>query len=144
MIDQLEILEPQAKAVEYRGERLEIQPLTIGMLPKFVRLARPVIDALLEADLAQSPAGAEVDLLLEVIGDHGEAVIAAAALVTAKPQAWIEAGDPAEFVELATAIFEVNRDFFIRKLAPLLAGRAKPSPGSGVMPSNSSSSTATA
>jgi hypothetical protein len=113
------------------------------MLPKFVRLARPVIDALLEADLAQSPMGAEVDLLLEVIGDHGEAVIAAAALVTAKPQAWVEAGDPAEFLQLATAIFEVNRDFFTRRLAPLLAGRAKPSTGTGATPSSASSAPGT-
>ena len=144
MIDQLEILEPQAKAVEYRGERLEIRPLTIGMLPKFVRLARPVIDALIDADLAQLQDGDELDVLLDLVVDHGEASFAAAALVTAKPQAWIESGDPAEFIALATAVFEVNRDFFIRKLAPLLGGRAKPSAGTGVMPSNSSSSTATA
>ena len=143
MTDALAVLEPEARVVEYQGERLEIRPLTIGMLPRFVRLARPVIDALLEADLEQSPAGAEVDLLLEVIGNHGEAVIAAAALVTAKPQDWIEAGDPAEFLQLAMAIFEVNRDFFIQRLAPLLAARARPSVGTGATPSSSSSATGT-
>ena len=144
MTGALDVLEPEARAVQYQGERLEIQPLTIGMLPKFVRLARPVIDALIDADLAQLRDGDELDVLLDLVVDHGEASFAAAALVTGKPQAWIESGDPAEFVELATAIFEVNRDFFIQKLAPLLAGRARPSPGSGAMPSSSSSSTATA
>ena len=139
MTGALDVLEPEARAVQYQGERLEIGPLTIGMLPKFVRLARPVIDALIDADLAQLQDGEELDVLLDLVVDHGEASFAAAALVTAKPQAWIESGDPAEFVELATAIFEVNRDFFTRRLAPLLAGRAKPSTGTGATPSSASS-----
>jgi hypothetical protein len=139
----LDVLEPEARAIEYQGERLEIRPLTIGMLPKFVRLARPIIDALVDADLAQLQDGDELDVLLDLVVDHGEASLAAAALVTGKPQAWIESGDLAEFIALATAVFEVNRDFFTRKLAPLLAGRARPSVGTGATPSSASSAPGT-
>lgn len=141
--DDLEVLEPAPTEVSYRGERLEIQPLTIGQLPKFVRIARPVIDMLLDADLDSLAAGADVDLMMDLIDKHGEKVFDAAALITGKPRDWIEGGDPAEFIALALKFVEVNRDFFTRKLAPLLAARAKPSSGDGETVSSSSSNTVT-
>ena len=142
-VDELEVLEAAPSVVVYQGEQLHLQPLTIGQLPKFVRIARPVIDALLNADLDKLAEGADVDLLLDLIDQHGDKVFEAAALVTGRPRDWLEAGDIAEFIALAQAIVAVNRDFFTRKLAPLLAGRAKPSSGNGPTPSNSSSSAVT-
>lgn len=142
--EDLDILDPQPGVVQFRGERLEVRPLTIGQLPKFVRLARPIINALLDSPLDESSDVALIDVLLDMVDQHGDSAIAAAALVTAKPVAWIEAGDPAEFVALAQTIFRVNRDFFTQKLAPLL-GRVWPSAsGNGPTPSSSSSSTVTA
>lgn len=142
-MDDLDVLEAPASVVVYQGESLQLQPLTIGQLPKFVRIARPVINALLETDLDKLADGADVDVLLDLIDQHGDKVFEAAALVTGKPRDWLEAGDIAEFITLAQAVVTVNRDFFTRKLAPLLAGRAKPSSGNGQTPSNSSSSAAT-
>lgn len=143
-MQELDVLEPQAREVTYRGERLEIQPLAIGVLPKFVRLTRPVIDALLNSSEEALQDGGDVDLLLDLVGEHGEACFEAAALVTGKPVDWICGGDLAEFAQLATAVLEVNRDFFTQRLAPLLAARASKSSGSGPTPSSSSSSTGTA
>lgn len=141
--DELEVLEATPSVVEYQGQRLELQPLTIGQLPKFVRIARPVINALLDTDLDKLAEGADVDLLLDLIDQHGDKVFDAAAMVTGKPRDWLEAGDIAEFIALAQAIVAVNRDFFTRKLAPLLAGRAKPSSGNGPTASSSLSATGT-
>jgi hypothetical protein len=140
--DDLDVLEPKGNTVTYLGERLEVKPLTIGQLPKFVRLARPVIDALLDADFEKLSEGADVDMLMGLIDQHGDKVFEAASLVTGKPRDWLEAGDIAEFVTLVMAIVAVNRDFFTQKLAPLLAGRAKQSSGDGQTASSSSSEAA--
>lgn len=132
MTDAMDVLDPGAAVVEYRGERLEIQPLTIGQLPKLVRMAKPLIDALLATDdleaLTSAAGGAGVDddgleLLLALVGDHGDTVYEAAAHCVARPAEWVARGDVAEFVALAAAIVRVNRDFFTRRLAPLLASR---------------------
>lgn len=142
--DSLDILDPAPAVVQFRGERLEILPLTIGQLPKFVRFARPIINALLDSPLQESSEVALIDVLLDMVDLHGDAAIAAAALVTDRPVGWIEAGDPAEFVVLAQTIFRVNRDFFTQKLVPLL-GKVVPSvSGNGPTLSSSSSSTVTA
>ncbi len=142
--DSLDILDPAPAVVQFRGERLEILPLTIGQLPKFVRLARPIINALMDSPVDDSPDAGLVDVLLDMVDRHGDAAIAAASLVTAKPVAWIEAGDPAEFVALAQTIVRVNRDFFTQRLAPLLGGTPLAEGGNGQTTSSSSSSTVTA
>ena len=72
-----------------------------------------------------------VALLLDLIEKHGDSVFEVASLCTGEPAAWLEEGEIDEFVQLAQKIFEVNRDFFRQKLAPLLAGRALSSNGGG-------------
>lgn len=135
---ELDVLDPAATTVTYRGELLEIRPLTIGQLPKVVRLARPIIEQLFGAGDAEGDAAADdVAVLLEVIAEHGEKVIEVAAVVTGRPLAWLSGGDPAEAIELARAIYSVNRDFFDRRLAPQLAGLMPRFAGNGQTPSSS-------
>ena len=146
MSDDLSVLEPSGSSVSYRGEELQIRPLTIGQLPRLVRVARPVIDAVLDLEvLPDENSGEMVTLVLDLIGQHGDAVFAAAEICTGKPAAWIEGGEIDEFVVLAKTVFEVNRDFFVQKLAPLLGGRAASlaALGAGKTRSSSSSSTDT-
>lgn len=132
MTDELDVLEPTAIAVVYLGERLEVRPLTVGQLPRLVRTAKPLIDAVLALDaLPQDADAGLVTLLLELTDQHGEAAITAVAVATGKDAAWIARGNLAEFVELARAVVAANRDFFVQKLAPLLAGRAMTRNGGG-------------
>lgn len=146
MSDALDVLEPQARSVSFRGEGLEIRPLTVGQLPRLVRVARPVIDALFSQHAApEMPNEGEpvdhdtLDLMLDLIGNHGDAVFQAAAIAIGREPEWVAEGDLAEFAELATAVIEVNRDFFVRKLAPLLGGRAAIPASNGDGPTASSS-----
>ncbi|MBE2235860.1 MAG: hypothetical protein IAE85_20385, partial [Anaerolinea sp.] len=52
--DDLDTLDPQPAVVQFRGERLEIRPLTVGQLPRFARLAKPIIAGLLDSALDDS------------------------------------------------------------------------------------------
>lgn len=146
-MDDLNVLEPTGSSVTYRGEQLDVSPLKIGQLPKLVRAARPVIDAVLALeDLPDENSGELVTLVMDLIEKHDDKVFAAAEICTGKDAEWLAGGDIDEFVVLAEAVFRVNRDFFVRRLAPLLGLQAgSPGlPGRGPTPSSSSSSTTTA
>lgn len=122
MTDDLEVLEPSGSSVKFRDETLELRPLTIGQLPKLVRSARPVIDAVMSLDKVPESGDTDlVGLVMDLIEHHGDQVFDAAGICTGKPADWIADGDIDEFIELALKVFEVNRDFFVQKLAPRLA-----------------------
>lgn len=143
--DGLEVIDPAPSSVVFRGERLEIRPLTVGAIPGIVRLARPVIDAVLE--LKQVPdehSDGMVDLALDMVDKHGEALFQAVALAIGRDPDFVAASDLGEFIELCRKLVEVNRDFFVRRLAPLLAQRAQAKAGSGDGPTPSSFSSSAA
>lgn len=136
MTDDLDVLAPAGASVGYRGETIEVTPLTIGMLPKLVRTARPVIDKVLELEsLPDDDSGELVTLVLDLVEHHGDQVFEAASICTGKPVDWLQDAGIDEFVVLVKTVFEVNRDFFTRRLVPLLGGLpgslGKPASGSG-------------
>ena len=126
----LDILDPAGRDVTVAGRTVRILPLTIGQLPRFVRAIQPAAPLL---------TGDEAPDWLALIGEHGEAVIAAAAVATGMESKEIGALAPDEFVVLCGAIFESNVDFFVRRLAPamerasdrIVAATARIEPGAG-------------
>ncbi len=142
--DDLDILDPPSGTVTFRGERLEIRPLTLGQLPMFSRLVRPVVA---EFFGDRHPAWLENDELMvdELFELHGEAIVEAAAIATGKPVEFIAGNtDASELLLLANRIVEVNRDFFIRaaKAAQAETLRASQPTTVGGRPTSSSSSDA--
>ncbi|WP_139381424.1 hypothetical protein [Pseudoxanthomonas indica] len=136
----MDVIEPQARVVEFRGERLEIRPLTIGSVPGIVRKASGLIDALMQAPWLideQATDAQTLDGILGLIADHGEALWEAVALAIGRDPLWVSGSDAAEFMDLAMAVLEVNRDFFTRRIAPLLGGLRLPAPGLGRTASSS-------
>ena len=147
-VDDLDVIDPAALGVAYRGERLEVRPLTIGMVPSVVRAARPVMAALFSLDDVEANAddvsGAEALLLMDLVEQHTDAVCAALAIAVDRDRDWIAGGALPEFMVLLESVIEVNRDFFGQLLASLLGGRAaRKVHGGGPTASSSSSSTAT-
>lgn len=147
MTDALEVLEATPQGVAFRGERVEVRPLPVGAIPKLVREARPVIEALLASSWLSSESddlvAADVAGMLGLVEEHGEAVFKAVALAVERDAAWVGGADLADFISLATKVVEVNRDFFIQRIVPLLGDLARTWRGRGPTPSNSSSSTGT-
>ena len=152
MADDLEVLAPASVQVTVRGELLDIQPLTVGHLPALVRLARPVIDALmaLDADTLDALAAADASqvlagdndalaMLMGLVGDHGEALIEATAWCIDRKPEWVRRADLVDFITLVQAVIGVNRDFFTQRLAPLLASRGGATRANGAGPTLSSS-----
>jgi hypothetical protein len=138
-MDDLNVMDPPTREVGYRGVALTVKPLTIGQVPKFTRAIRPMFAALAGV-VASAPSGddaggggeplMDVEGLLTIVADHGEAAIEAVAVATNKTPAFICEGSPLEFLELARAVLEVNADFFAKAAAQVVTSGPGPTPSS--------------
>ena len=139
-VESFDVLETKQLTVKYAGEVLEIRPLTIGQLPSFVRNIRPVFASLAHAETVHEAGGDVVDIVMEIIADHGEGLQKAMGIAVGKPVEFIQAGQADEFLELVKAVIGINRDFFGRRLVQMLrpdAPAPQQSPGDGQTASSS-------
>lgn len=128
----LETFIPQPLVVDLAGEYLEIAPLKVGELPAFIRAIRPFAQHLTE----------DVDWL-SLFGERGDDLVHALALSVRRPREWVAARELDEAIRLAEAVFEVNADFFVQRLVPMLARVASKVETIGARYSSASSPTAT-
>lgn len=114
------------------GQGLTLVPVRLGQLPAFVRAVEP---------FAKSLASGQFDLL-ELFADHGGNVIRSLEIATGQPREWVESLELDEAVRLASAVLEVNADFFTRRVLPALNTALTALPqGSTTPPSTTGSST---
>ncbi|MFZ5555099.1 MAG: DUF6631 family protein [Pseudomonadota bacterium] len=135
-----ETFPPVPKVVTVAGTAVELTPIRLGELPRLLAAVRPIA-----ADLSAG-LSAEPDWL-DLLARHGEAVLELLTLATRRDRAWIEGLALDEAVTLAAAVFEVNADFFVRRVAPSIeqgGERLAPILSAGTMPSPGSSPPATA
>jgi hypothetical protein len=112
-LDTFAALPPVVTSIMIGSERIELTPIKVGEIPAFARAVRPVA-----ACLSASPDW------LALLAEHGEAVIEAVSIASRRPTEWVVGLDLDEAVRLAEAVFEVNADFFIRRLLPSLTETA--------------------
>lgn len=127
---------PVPQVVTVAGTALELTPIRLGELPRILAAVRPIA-----ADLSAEPDW------LALLARHGEAVLELLTLATRRDRAWIEGLALDEAVTLACAVFEVNADFFVRRVAPSIAQvgeRLAPILSAGTTPSPGSSPAVTA
>jgi hypothetical protein len=109
-----ETFPPVPKAVTVAGTALELTPIRLGELPRLLAAVRPIA-----ADISVEPDW------LDLLARHGEAVLDLLAITTRRERAWIEGLALDEAVTLATAVFEVNADFFVGRVVPAIQGAAQ-------------------
>jgi hypothetical protein len=109
MSEDLEVLFPTGKTVTANGEEITIKPYTFGQIPKVIGTVRKLSGAL----------GENGDVL-EAIEKGGEDLIALVMFTTGKPRDWFDSLPTDEGVALVTAIYEVNKDFFDKRVKPTL------------------------
>lgn len=108
------------REITVAGEVLTLKPLRIGQLPAFVRTISPVITS-----VSTPP----IDWL-QLLGDHGDAVLAALAIALDRPRAWVEQLEAGDALWLISQVIEVNADFFTRQVLPQLDRLLPATPGS--------------
>ncbi len=143
----LDTLFPGREVALSTGEKIELAPFYFGQLPKAVKLLRPVTEAVRSAGIAGFD-GANFSLandwplrLPQLMDEAGEALIEFVAFAANKPRVWFDTLGSDDGIALAKAAFEVNGDFFVRKVAPMLGMSAKPKTATAGEPSPPDSST---
>ena len=116
-MSEIDILYPEGKTVVASGESITVKPLKFGQIPKASLLLRPVVGKV----AAAFSEGTAVASWVDVLADGGEELLLAMAWAINKPRDWFDEVSVDEGVELARALYEVNADFFTKKVMPLFA-----------------------
>ena len=170
MSDDLSVLAPEETVLDFGGRRQVILPMTGREVPVVTRLLRPVwgsvvkgdgllgnVGALLQASVsrdkdaidAAAEADAEgllqfADVVFELLGEHGEALIRAVAAAARLDYEHVADQPIDHIIRLGFAVWKVNADFFLKRVLPLLGEKARAVSGDGRTATPSSSAPATA
>lgn len=108
----LDVLTRQARVVRAGGEEIAVTTVKMRNLPALLTALRRFSGVTVSAETN----------ILDLLGTHAPAVCAAVAAAIDKPQEWVEELPAGELVPLASAVLEVNADFFFATVLPMLAG----------------------
>lgn len=119
---ELDILFPEGKEIILAGQTFKIKPFTFGQMPKVIKvlqLAGNQVEQLKLAGKAATPAVA-----LSVIAQCGEELIKLMAEILKVDTNFISDLSQEEAVELMKGFYEVNSDFFSKRVMPLITKTA--------------------
>ena len=89
-----------------------VNPVKVRDLPRFLKAIEPIAAELAAGDIAGA------------LMRHADAVIEATAIGAGVDRAWLEDQTPDVLAELAAKVLEVNADFFVRRVLPVIQGAA--------------------
>lgn len=104
----LEIFAPTPRIICVDGREIAVLPLRMRQIPGFTKAVTPVAPYLL-ADQMLMAVQVEYDNLRDAI-----------AIATGTEPAWLGDLYPDAFIALASAVVEVNADFFARRVLPAI------------------------
>ena len=134
-MDEINILVPETLELDIAGEHIEVTPLRLGEFPTMLKAVRPFA-----AQLEAAPDW------LSLLAEHGEALLDSLSIACRRPREWVDGLALDEALKLAAAVFEVNADFFVQRVAPNVTELAERIGRrlDGLMPPSDSSVQATA
>jgi len=91
---------------------IAVTPVLVRDLPRFLKAIEPIAAELASGDIAGA------------LMRHADAVIEATAIGAGVERAWLEDQTPDVLAELAAKVLEVNADFFVRRVLPVIQGAA--------------------
>lgn len=104
--DDLNTFFPQVRTETIGGREIKVPNLKVRQLAPFGRAAEPFMPLVLTGDY------------LAAVTYHTAAVCEAVSIVTGTDADWLGDLDPDDMLRLVAAVFEVNLDFFARRLLP--------------------------
>jgi hypothetical protein len=113
---EIEVLDPPRRTLYLAGEEIAVAPLTIGQVGPVQRVLSPL---LAELRAASGDRALEFELQAFVL-EHTDEAVAVAAIAIDRPREWVARLFIDDFVELASAVFEINLNFFNRRLVASL------------------------
>ena len=123
----LQVLLPN-REITLNGEVVEIKPFAFGKIPKVIKQASHLIQVVMSLPEGLITEDGDINLedpattivLASMLEHGGGAIFEILALAANKPMSWVEELQPDEGILLLVKVWEVNKDFFTRRLGPLL------------------------
>ncbi len=113
-MDDFSSFPPQPQSLEIAGDTLSLTPIRVGEVPALLAAIKPIAPHLVNGDPDW----------LALLTEHGDAILDALAIAARRPREWVEALSLDDAVQLATALFEVNVDFFVQRVVPAIQSAA--------------------
>ncbi|MBB2805928.1 hypothetical protein XarbCFBP7604_09700 [Xanthomonas arboricola] len=125
--DDIDVITPPSRLITFRGEQLEVAPLTLAQIGPFMKATRPILGrVIIAASLVSAGATIEVAaLMMDVIEQDADAFAKGGAIVAGKPEAWVAGASLADAAALIEAVVELNEDFFGQRLPSLMRAAGK-------------------
>lgn len=131
MADDLEVLFPD-EVVEVAGGPVTIHPFYFGQLSRVVKFCRPVVKALLESGIMTVTVNTDntstitidqnfIPKLFTLLDDAVEPLMGLVAFALGKPREWLDKLPMDVGIELTQKIWEINSNFFVKRVMPILA-----------------------
>jgi hypothetical protein len=130
MSEDLKALFP-GQEVDAGGETIKVSPFPFGQLPKVAACFAKIKDVIEGGDL------------IEIASAGGEDLLALLCLAVSKPRAWFDTLPSDEGLNLMATVIQVNRDFFVQRMSPVLQRLTQAVSGTGAPSSPASSAPAT-
>lgn len=109
-----------AKILTIADREITVTPVKVRDLPAFLAAVEPIATDLMAGDIP----GALVR--------NAENVIVATVIGAGVEREWLNAREGDAIVELASAVLEVNADFFVRRIVPLIEKAAASLTAAGI------------
>jgi hypothetical protein len=144
------------KEVTVNGETFSIHPFFFGQLSTVTKFVKPIAQALLLSGMLKiEPPDATglvkfrlddnfVAGLFEAIEDVGDPLMKLIAYASGKDRAWLDTVPVDEGIRLTQKIWEINADFFVKRVMPMLGASLTKLKQTGEMSSQGSFDTGTA
>lgn len=100
----LEMTEPAAIPGRFADRLKRIKPLSLANLPAFYRIVQPLL-----ASINSASERGSLDLIADIIEEHGRALITAASIGSGIPEQDLHEADLADLVEVLGAIMVANQ-----------------------------------
>ena len=104
----LEKIVPTPIRIDIAGERLSLTPIKTRELPAMMRAIGPILAEIQSGDI------------LGALATNADSMVDAVAIGSRKPREWVDELDLDALVAVAGAVLEVNADFFVRAVLPVL------------------------
>lgn len=114
----LNIIYPEGIKLTLQGQEITVNKFKFGQLPKVMRAIKTIAGPALEA--IQKGTEPNLELFLENGAEISADLMNLMGECIGKPTSFIESLDIDEGVRLISSFFEVNADFFIKKVLPEL------------------------
>ena len=109
------------KTIQHNGVDIVITPVKVKNLPAFLAAIEPVV-----RQLGRKTSASAAEDLLSALATHAPNVIKATAVGAGVEEKWLGEQTTEVLVDLATAVLEVNMDFFVQVLLPRVTAAIGP------------------